>query len=154
HSRDAVLAGDHRAVGHRAAHLHDQAAGGEKERRPAGVGRGGDQDLAGLQVGAGRVEDHAREGGHFAGRGGGAAQGVAAGGRRRPWAKRTMKANFGSSRWPPSARVRESRKATSRPWRGLRRRARRTSVVTIASAAKAALRNWASGAWSGFSSRR
>src|SRR3954453_8991371 len=38
HGRDAVFAGDDRAVRDRPAHLHHQPTGGEEERRPPRVG--------------------------------------------------------------------------------------------------------------------
>src|SRR5690349_8966492 len=76
HRGDAVLAGYHGAVGVGAAHLHHQPAGRQEERGPARVGGGGDEDLAGLQVGAHRVEHHPGAGGHGAGRRGRAGEGA------------------------------------------------------------------------------
>ena len=58
----------------RPAHLHHQAAGGQEQWRPARVGRRGDQDLAGLQVGADRVEHDPGRRGDRAGRGRAAGQ--------------------------------------------------------------------------------
>src|SRR5437867_3785868 len=48
--RDAVLAGDHSPVGVGATHLHHQSAGSEEERRPAGICRRGNEDLARFEV--------------------------------------------------------------------------------------------------------
>ena len=48
--RQAVLARDHRAVGHQAADLGHQALDRDEQRRPAGVGVGGDQDVARLRA--------------------------------------------------------------------------------------------------------
>jgi hypothetical protein len=58
--RYAVLAGNDGAVGHRPAHLHNEAARGEEEGRPTGVCRGRYQDLTRLQAGFTRVQDHTR----------------------------------------------------------------------------------------------
>ena len=66
--RDPVLAGDDGAVRVGAAHLHHQRAGGEEQRGPAGVGGRRDEDLAGLQPRADRVEDDAGRRGDRAGR--------------------------------------------------------------------------------------
>src|SRR5690606_29998379 len=55
----AVLAGDHRAVRHDAAHLRHQPGGGDEQRGPAGVGVGGDQDVARFEAGPGQVGDDA-----------------------------------------------------------------------------------------------
>lgn len=57
--RQAVLARDHRAMGQQAADLGDQAPDGDEQGRAAGIGEGGDQDVAGLEIGPSDVEDHA-----------------------------------------------------------------------------------------------
>src|SRR5437588_5928629 len=59
---DAVFAGDDGSVGYHAAHFHDEARGGEEEGGPARVGGGGNQDFAGFQASARRVEDDSRRG--------------------------------------------------------------------------------------------
>jgi hypothetical protein len=41
HGRQAVLPGDHRAMGHQAPHLRHQAFDGDEQGRPAGVGESG-----------------------------------------------------------------------------------------------------------------
>ncbi len=58
--RQAVLGCDHRAMGHQAPDLRDQALDREEQGRPAGIGGGGDEDVAGLEVGLRDVEDDAR----------------------------------------------------------------------------------------------
>src|SRR5579864_5860677 len=45
---DAIFAGNDRAVRYGSAHFHYQAASGEEERRPAGIGRRGYEDFAGF----------------------------------------------------------------------------------------------------------
>ena len=57
--RQAVLPRDHGAVGHEAADLGDEARDRDEQRRPAGVGVGGDQDVARLEVGLADVADDA-----------------------------------------------------------------------------------------------
>src|SRR2546421_5722365 len=59
---DAVFAGDDGSVGYHAAHFHDEARGGEGEGGAARVGGGGNQDFAGFQASARRVEDDSRRG--------------------------------------------------------------------------------------------
>ena len=51
----AILPCDHRAVCHEPAHLRHQALDGDEQRRPAGVGAGGDENVARLEVGFGEV---------------------------------------------------------------------------------------------------
>jgi len=60
--RDTVLAGDDGSVGHHAAHFHDEASGGEEERRPARIGRRCNQDFTRFQASACGVEDDSRRG--------------------------------------------------------------------------------------------
>ena len=55
---DAVLAGHNGAVGHHAADLHDQAAGGEEEGRPGRVGAGADEDVSRGKAGLAGIKDN------------------------------------------------------------------------------------------------
>src|SRR6185369_632806 len=57
--RQAVFAGDHRAVGHQPTHLGHQAPDGHKHGRPARVCEGGDQDVPRFQLGFGHVREDA-----------------------------------------------------------------------------------------------
>jgi deoxyribonuclease V len=57
--RQAVLPGDHRAVGHQASHLRDQARDRDEQRRPAGVRVGRDQDVARFEIGLRHIQDDA-----------------------------------------------------------------------------------------------
>src|SRR3974390_1124722 len=50
HSRQSVLAGDDRAVSHKAPNLCHESLDCHEERRPARVGVGRDQDVVGLEV--------------------------------------------------------------------------------------------------------
>ena len=85
---DAVLPRDDRAVRVGPAHLHDEAARGEEQRGPAGVGRGSDEDLAGLEVGVRRVEHHPHDAGD--------------GPRRRRACRPTRRRAAGAARAPPA----------------------------------------------------
>ena len=76
HCRNAVLPCDDRAMGVRAAHLHDQAAGCQEQRSPAGIGRRCNQDLAGLEVRAHWVEHDSCPTRHGASRGRTAGEGA------------------------------------------------------------------------------
>src|SRR5665213_2991651 len=49
-SRQAVLPRDHRAMGHQAPHLRDQARDRDEQGRPAGVRVGRDQDVARFEI--------------------------------------------------------------------------------------------------------
>ena len=57
--RQAVLARDYGAVGHQAPDLRYQAFEREEQGRPAGIGVGGHQDVAGFDVRPGDVRDDA-----------------------------------------------------------------------------------------------
>jgi hypothetical protein len=57
--RQAVLACDYRAVGHQAPDLRHQAFDREEQGCPAGIGVGGDEDVAGFDVGLRDVSDDA-----------------------------------------------------------------------------------------------
>src|SRR6204780_2222967 len=57
--RQAVLPGDPRAMGHQASHLRHQALDRDERRRPAGVGVGGDQDVARFELRLGHVPNDA-----------------------------------------------------------------------------------------------
>ena len=57
--RQAVFACDDRAMGHQPTHFGHQAFDGHEQGRPAGVGEGGDQDIALFQVGIFHVQDDA-----------------------------------------------------------------------------------------------
>ena len=58
--RQAVLPCDHRAMGHQAPDLRHQARDRDEQGRPAGVGVGGDQDVARFEIGLRHVQDDAR----------------------------------------------------------------------------------------------
>ena len=104
HGWRAVLPGDHGTVGHHAADLGHQPCDRSEEWGPAGVCLGGDDDVAGFEVGVGDVRDDA--GAAFDGSGGhceseqcaggkiaapvGAGYGFAIGGENSGWRERPV----------------------------------------------------------------